>query len=137
MNEYLKTCFFTDKLLNEYFYKYIFYKNVLGFKNLDIDTQYNNELSMLHHIYFYKKLRLIYDQFVHHLFNNNNRIVICGNLNDLNNYVVDEDYKIIVNMYIEFEKGKVKIKRKDNIRNIMLTSKYLCVYVINCITQFL
>ena len=80
--------------------------------NLDIDTQYNNEyieISMLHHIYFYKKLRLIYDQFGDHLFNNFSCYVILNNLNDLNNYVGDEDYEIIVKMYIdifEFEKEK-------------------------------
>ena len=39
MNEYLKTCFFADKLFNEYFDNYIFRKNVLEVMNLDINTQ--------------------------------------------------------------------------------------------------
>ena len=38
-NEYLKTCFFVDKLFNEYFDEYIFRKNVLEIMNLDINTQ--------------------------------------------------------------------------------------------------
>ena len=37
--EYLKTCFFADKLFNEYFDEYIFRKNVLEIMNLDINTQ--------------------------------------------------------------------------------------------------
>ena len=85
--------------------------------NLDKNTQNNNEhnkISMLHHIYFYKNLRLIYDQFGNHLFNNYCCNVILNNLNDLNEYVGDEYYEIIINMYInmfEFEKRKI-IKRK-------------------------
>ena len=43
-----------------------------------------NEISMLHHIYFYKKLRLIYDQFGNHLFNNYCCYIILNDLNDLN-----------------------------------------------------
>ena len=53
MNEYLKTCFFADKLLNEYFDNYIFRKNVLEIMNLDKNAQNKNEyneISMLHHI---------------------------------------------------------------------------------------
>ena len=52
-NEYLKTGFFADKLLNEYFDNYIFRKKVLEIMNLDINTQNKNEyneISMLHHI---------------------------------------------------------------------------------------
>ena len=58
MNEYLKTCFFADKLFNEYFDNYIFRKNVLEIMNLDINTQNKNEyneISMLHHIYIFIK----------------------------------------------------------------------------------
>ena len=93
MNEYLKTCFFADKLFNEYFDNYIFRKNVLKIMNLDINTQNNNEynkVSTLHHIYFYKKLRLLYDQFGNHLFNLFNNYccnIILNNLTDLNEYI--------------------------------------------------
>ena len=45
MNEYLKTCFFADKLFNEYFDNYIFRKNVLEIMNLDINTQNKNEYN--------------------------------------------------------------------------------------------
>ena len=136
MNEYLKTCFFADKLFNEYFDNYIFRKNVLEIMNLDINTQNKNEyneLSMLHHIYFYKKLEIIYNHFGNHLFNNYCCNDIHSNLNDLNTHMGDEDYEIIINMYMnifEFEKEKEKIKRKDTIRNIMLKSKHLCVDLI-------
>ena len=145
MNEYLKTCFFADKLFNEYFDNYIFRKNVLEIMNLDINTQNKNEyneISMLHHTYFYKKLRLIYDRFGNHLFNNYCCNVILNNLNDLNEYIGEEDYEIIISMYMnifEFEKEKEneKIKRKDIIRNIMLKSKYLCMDLINNILEHL
>ena len=111
--------------------------------NLDINTQNKNEyneISMLHHIYFYKKLRLIYDQFGNHLFNNYWCNVILDNLIDLHEYIGEEDYEIIINMYMnifEFEKEREKIKRKDTIRDIMLKSKYLCVDVINNIIKYL
>ena len=143
MNEYLKTCFFADKLFNEYFDNYIFRKNVLEIMNLDINTQNKNEyieISMIHHIYFYKKLRLIYDQFGNHLFNIYCCNIILNNLNDLHEYIGEEDYEIIINMYMniyEFEKGKEKIKRKDTIRDIMINSKYLCMDVINNIIKYL
>ena len=78
---------------------------------------------MLHHIYFYKKIRLIYDQFSDYLFNNYDYSIILDNLNDLNEYVEDDEYEIIINTYMtifEFEKEKEKIKRNDIIRNIML-----------------
>ena len=55
---------------------------------------------MLHHIYFYKKLRLICDQFGNHLFNNYCCNIILNNLNDLNEYIGDQDYEIIINMYV-------------------------------------
>ena len=89
--------------------------------NLDINTQNKNEyneISMLHHIYFYKKLRLIYDQFGNHLFNNYCCIAILNNLNDLNEYIGDEDYEIIINMYMnifEFEKERKEKKLKEKI----------------------
>ena len=143
MNEYLKTCFFADKLFNEYFDNYIFRKNVLEIMNLDINTQNNNEyneISMIHHIYFYKKLRLIYDQFGNHLFNNYCCNIILNNLNDLHEYIGEEDYEIIINMYMnifEFEKEREKIKRKDTIRDIMIKSKYLCMDLINNILEYL
>ena len=111
--------------------------------NLDINTQNKNEyneISMLHHIYFYKKLRLLYDQFGNHLFNNYCCNIILNNLNDLNEYIGDEDYEIIINMYMnifEFEKEKEKIKRKDTIRDIMIKSKYLCMDLINNILEYL
>ena len=66
--------------------------------------------------------------------------IILHNLNDLNEYVGDEDYEIIINMYMnifQFEKEREKIKRKDIIRNIMLISKYLCIDVINNILEYL
>ena len=84
-----------------------------------------NEISMLHHIYLYKKLRLIYDQFGNHLFNNYCCNIFLNNLNDLNEYIGEEDYEVIINMHMnifEFEKEKEKIKRKDIIRNIMIKS---------------
>ena len=66
---------------------------------------------------FIKKLRLIYDQFGNHLINNYCCNIILNNLNDLNEYIGDEDYEIINNMYMniyiyEFEKEKEKIKEK-------------------------
>ena len=66
---------------------------------------------MLHHVYFYKKLRVIYNQFGNHLYNNYCCNIIPNNLNDLNEYIGDEDYEIIINMYeniSEFEKEKLK-----------------------------
>ena len=89
---------------------------------------------MLHHIYFYKKLRLICDQLGNHVFNNYCCNVILNNLNDLNEYIGEEDYEIIINMYMnifQFEEEREQIKRKDIIRNIMITSKYLCIDLIN------
>ena len=91
-------------------------------------------------IYFYKKLRLIYDQFGEHIFNNYDYSIIYDNLNDLNEYIEDDEYEIIINMYMnifEFENEREKIKRKDTIRDIMLKSKNLCVDVINIIINFL
>ena len=35
----------------------------------------------------------------------------------------------------EFEKEREKVKRKGNIRNIMLKSKYLCMDLINNILE--
>ena len=58
----------------------------------------------------------------------------------MNIYIGEEDYEIIINMYMnifEFEKEKEVIKRSDVIRNIMLKSKILCVDVINIIINFL
>ena len=93
---------------------------------------------MLHHICFYKKLRLIYDQFENQSFNNYNYNVILDNLNDLNEYIGEEYYEIIIKMYVDiFELEKEKIKRKDIINDIMITSKYLCVVVINILIIFL
>ena len=141
--EYLQVCYMADKKFNEYFDNYLFYKNVREVIKLDINTHHNDEydkISMLHHIYFYKKLRLIYDQFGNHLFNNYCCNVIIDNLIDLNEYIGEEDYEIIINMYMniyEFEKEKEKIKRKDIIRDIMIKSKYLCMDVINNIIKYL
>ena len=67
-------------------------------------------------------------------------ILFYNNLNDLNEYIGEEDYEIIINMYMniyEFEKEKEKIKRKDTTRNIMLKSKYLCVDLIYNILEYL
>ena len=83
---------------------------------------------------------MIYDQFGEHIFNNYDYSIIYDNLNDLNEYIEDDEYEIIINMYMniyEFEKEKEVIKRKDVIRNIMLKSKKLCVDVINTIINFL
>ena len=141
--EYLQVCYIADKKFNEYFDMYLFYKNVREVIKLDINTHNNdeyNKISMVHHIYFYKKLRLIYDQFGDYLFNNYNYSNILNTLNDLSEYVEDDEYEIITNMYMnifEFEKEKEVIKRKDVIRNIMLKSKYLCMDVINMIIKFL
>ena len=91
-------------------------------------------------IYICKKLRLIYDQFGNHLFNNYCRNVILNNLNDLDEYIGEDDYEIITNMYMnifQFEKEKEKIKRKDTIRDIMIKSIYLCIDVINNILEYL
>ena len=91
------------------------------------------------YIYFYKKLRLISDQFGNHLFNNYCCNIILNNLNDLNEYIGEEDYEIIINMYMnifEFEKERGKIKN-GIIRNIMIKSKYLCMDVINNILEYL
>ena len=131
-----------DKQFNEYFDIYLFYKNVREVIKLDINTHPNdeyNKISMLHHIYFYKKLRLIYDQFGDYVLNNYDYSIILDNLNDLNEYVEDDVYEIIINMYMnifEFEKEKEKIKRKDTTRDIMIKSKCLCVDVINIIIFF-
>jgi len=141
--EYLQVCYMADKKFNEYFDNYLFYKNVREVIKLDINTHHNDEyekISILHHIYFYKKLRLIYDQFGEHIFNNYDYSIIYDNLNDLNEYIEDDEYEIIINMYMnifEFEKEKESIKRKDVIRYIMLKSKNLCVHVINIIINFL
>ena len=70
---------------------------------------------MIHHIYFYKKFRLIYDQFGDYIFNNYDHSIILNNLNDLNEYVEDDEYEIIINMYMyisEFEKEKEVLKEK-------------------------
>ena len=92
---------------------------------------------MSHHVYFYKKLRLIYDQFENQSFNNYNYNVILDNLNDLNEYIGEEYYEIIIKMYVDiFELEKEKIKRKYIIKDIMITSKYLCVVVINILIFF-
>ena len=51
--------------------------------------------------------------------------IILDNLNDLNEYVEDDEYEIIINMYInifEFDKEREQIKRKDTIRDIMIKS---------------
>ena len=64
---------------------------------------------------FLKKLPLIYDQFGNHLFNNYCCNVILNNLNDLNEYIGEENYEIIVKMYMniyEFEKEREKIKER-------------------------
>ena len=141
--EYLQICYMADKQFNEYFDNYLFYKNVREVIKLDINTHHNdeyNKISMLHHIYFYKKLRIIYDQFGSNIFNNYDRNIIINNLDDLNNYIGEEDYEIIINMYIdifEFEKERELIKRKDTIRDIMIKSKSLCVDVINNILEYL
>ena len=141
--EYLQICYMADKQFNEYFDNYLFYKNVREVLKLDINTHHNdeyNKISMLHHIYFYKKLRLIYDQFGDYIFNNYDYSIILNNLNDLNEYIGEEDYEIIISMYInifECENKKEKIKRKDTIRDIMIKSKCLCVDVINNILEYL
>ena len=66
-------------------------------------------------IYFYKKLRLIYDQFGNRLFSKYCCNIILDNLNDLSEYIGDKDLEIIINMYIdifEFEQEKEVIKEK-------------------------
>ena len=145
--KYLNTCYIADKLFNEYFDNYLYRKTIMEIRKLDIYIQDNNkilkpyyELSMVHHIYFYKKLRIIYDQFGSNIFNNYDRIIIINNLDDLNNYIGEEDYEIIINMYInifEFEKERELIKRKDTIRDIMLKSKWLSIDLINNIIKYL
>ena len=128
---------------SDYFDNYLFYKNVREVIKLDINTHHNDEydkISMVHHIYFYKKLRLIYDQFGDYLFNNYDYSIILNNLNDLNEYVEDNEYEIIINMYMnvfEFVIEKEKKKRKDTIIYIVIKSKNLCVDVINIIISFL
>ena len=65
---------------------------------------------------------------------------IINSLSDLKGYIGEEDYEIIINMYMhifEFEKEKEKIKRKDIIRDIMIKSKYLCMDLINNILEYL
>ena len=141
--EYLQVCYMADKKFNEYFDNYLFYKNVREVIKLVINTHHNDEydkISMVHHIYFYKKLRLIYDQYGEHIFNNYDYSIIYDNLNDLNEYVEDDEYEIIINMCMnifEFEKEREKIKRKDTIRDIMIKSKYLCMDLINNILEYL
>ena len=74
------------------------------------------------------------------MFNNYCCNIINENLHDSNEYIGDEDYEIIINMYMniyEFEKEKEKIKRKDTIRDIMIKSNYLCMDVINNIIKYL
>ena len=51
MKEYLKTCFFADKLFIEYFDNYIFRNNVLEIMNLDINTQNKNEYNEIYILY--------------------------------------------------------------------------------------
>ena len=66
--------------------------------------------------------------------------IILNNLNDLHEYIGEEDYEIIINMYMniyEFEKEKENRKRKDTIRDIMPKSKYLCMDLINNILEHL
>ena len=141
--EYLQICYMADKQFNEYFDNYLFYKNVREVIKLDINTHHNDEydkISMIRHIYFYKKLRLIYDQFGDYIFNNHDYSIILNNLMDMNEYVEDDEYEIIINMYMnifEFEQEKEVIQRKDTIRDIMIKSKCLCVDVLNIIIQFL
>ena len=77
-----------------------------------------------------------------HLYNYYCCNIILNNLNNLNEYTGDEDYEIIINMYMniyefEKEKEKIKIKRKDTIRDIMIKSKYLCVDLINNTLEYL
>ena len=70
----------------------------------------------------------MYDQFGDYVLNNYGYSIILDNLNDLNEYVEDDEYEIIINMYMnifDFAKEKEIIKRKNTIRNIMLKSKYL------------
>jgi len=89
---------------------------------------------------FYKKLRLIYNQFGNRIFNNHSYNVILNNLNDLKNYIGEENYEIIIKMYInifEFEEEKTRNKRKYNTRDIMLKSKRLCLDLINNILEYL
>ena len=67
-------------------------------------------------------------------------VIIFNNLNDFNEHIGEEDYEIIINMYMnifELENEKEKMKRKDTIRNIMLKSKYLCMDLINNILEYL
>ena len=74
------------------------------------------------------------------MFNNYCCNIILNNLNDLHEYMGEEDYEIIISMYMniyEFEKEKEKIKRNDVIRDIMIKSKYLCMDVINNIIKYL
>ena len=56
---------------------------------------------------------MIYDQFGDYIFNNSDYSVILENLNDLNEYVEDDEDEIIFNMYMkvfEFEKEEKKLK---------------------------
>ena len=46
-------------------------------------------------------------------------------------------FSIIINMYMNIFEFEKKIKRKDNIRDIMITSKLLDVDVINNILEYL
>ena len=110
--EYLQICYMADKQFNEFFDNYLFYKNVREVIKLDLNTHHNDEydkISMIHHIYFYKRLRLIYDQFGDYIFNNYDYSFILDTLINLNEYVEDDEYEIIINMYMnifEFEKEK-------------------------------
>ena len=124
-----KTFWLLIKTKQKYFFELLWYRERLKMLLIILNNFYT-----FFHIYFYKKLRIIYDQFGSNIFNNYDRNMIINNLDDLNNYIGEEDYEIIINMYInifEFEIEKVRIKRKDTIRYIMLKSKSLCVDVIN------
>ena len=64
--EDLQICYMADTQFNEFFDNYLFYKNVREVIKLDINTHHNDEydkISMIHHIYFYKKVRMIYGLF--------------------------------------------------------------------------
>ena len=79
----------------------------------------------MHHIYFYEKLRLGYYQFGNYFINNYNCNVILDNLNDLNEYIGEWDYEIIIKIYVdifEFEKEKDVFETKDIIRDITIKS---------------
>ena len=80
---------------------------------------------------FIKKLRLIYDQFGNHLFNNYCCNIILNNLHGLNEYIGEEDYEIIINMYMniyEFEKERKNQKKRYNKRYY----DYIKIFVYGC-----